>query len=69
MAKWSMRLFRLIMFNDAHRCDDLQKQRIAVLNRDIDLGLEQLARGDVVDANHSYSKMKAKIARRTKEEE
>ena len=49
-----------------HTYDDLQKQKIAALNRDIDAGLKQLDKGDAIDANASYSKMKAKIAKHVK---
>ena len=50
-----------------HTYDDLQRQKIVALNRDIDAGLEQLDQGNTIDANASYSKMKARIIKRTKD--
>lgn len=41
--------------------DHLQTQRIAQLNQAIELGMDQLARGEYVDGETSYKKMHAKI--------
>ncbi len=49
-----------------HSQEDMQKQRIAQLNQVIDIGLDQLERGQKVEGSVSHAKMKAKIAKATK---
>ena len=49
-----------------HAQEGLQSQRVAQLNQAIDVGLEQLARGQKVEGSVSYQKMKTKIKRAAK---
>lgn len=44
-----------------HTYDDLQKQRIDQLNQAIDIGLEQLKKGQKVSAKEAYQRLKKKI--------
>ena len=44
-----------------HTHDDLQAQRIQQLNQAIDVGLQQLAKGQKVSASVSIKRMKNKI--------
>lgn len=50
-----------------HTYDDLQTQRIKQLNQAIDVGLQQLDRGQKISSTESYAKMKDKIGKIAKE--
>jgi antitoxin ParD1/3/4 len=49
-----------------HAQENVPQYRIAQLNEAIDLGLEQLNRGEKIEGKVSYQKMKAKIKKATK---
>jgi antitoxin ParD1/3/4 len=49
-----------------HAQEGLQTQRISQLNQAIDIGLEQLAKGQKVEGSVSYEKMKNKIKKAAK---
>lgn len=44
-----------------HTYDDLQKQRIDRLNQAIDIGLNQLNKGQKINAKEAYQRLKKKI--------
>lgn len=44
-----------------HTYDDLQKQRIQQLNEAIDIGLDQLKKGQKINAKEAYQRLKKKI--------
>jgi len=44
-----------------HTYDDLQKQRINQLNEAIDIGLNQLKKGEKINAKEAYQRLKQKI--------
>ncbi len=44
-----------------HTYDGLQKQRISQLNQSIDIGLQQLGKGQKVNAKDAYQRLKQKI--------
>lgn len=49
-----------------HTHDDLQAQRIKQLNQAIDVGLQQLNSGNKIPAKESYTRLKNKIDKITK---
>lgn len=51
-----------------HTFDDLQKQRIDQLNRSIEVGLQQLNRGEKISAKKSYQQLKDKLKKIKKSE-
>ena len=52
-----------------HTYDDLQKQRINQLNDAIDIGLQQLKKGQKVSAKDAYNRLKQKITVIAKDKE
>lgn len=52
-----------------HTYDDLQKQRINQLNDAIDIGLQQLKKGQKVNAKDAYNRLKHKITAIAKDKE
>lgn len=52
-----------------HTYDDLQKQRINQLNDAIDIGLQQLKKGQKVNAKDAYNRLKQKITTIAKDKE
>ncbi len=50
-----------------HTYDDLQTQRVKQLNQAIEVGLQQLTRGEKISMKESYTKMKNKINKIAKE--
>ena len=51
-----------------HAYDDLQTQRVNQLNQVIDVGLQQLNKGNKISAKDSYNRLKKKINKIAKRE-